>query len=455
MAGGKSYLLRWASLYYAMWLTIEFNIRNAPIGVFCEDYPTLKDRQISRIAKEFPEWVGRLKDDSVYGLSFQIDEHYGGGVLLLRNLDDPSKYMSTEFAGIFVDELTRNEEQTFQDLRNRLRYPGVEQVKFMGATNPGGIGHSWVKKLFVDKNSDDPEQDRFIYVHANVYDNEYVNKNYIKQLESLPEQKRKAYLEGSWDVFEGQIFTEFNRNFHIIRPITPRMDSPHYLGIDWGYSAPFACLASAIIQMKDDESGEVFNRVVTYQEWYASEKHPEEWAEIIYKQAICRDFRKAIFDSSCFNVSTDGSKSIAEKMQDKWRKLNGNLWTVLEKGTKNRIGRIATTHDWLSTAPDGLPYWLITENCINLIRTLPMLVYDENKKEDVDQKGSIDHAWDAVSYSLGYVKFIQAVGSFGSREVRRRKFRVNRSLGITQEGQPAIDLRYFEKSGVQKDWKSV
>src|SRR3990167_7144103 len=151
MAGGKSYLLRWAALYYSLWLSLEFNVRDIPIGLFSEDYPTLKDRQISRIVREFPPWIGELKDDKTDGLAFHIKKKYGSGNILLRNLDDPSKYMSTEFAGEFVEELTRNPEQTFRDLRNRLRYPGIDDVKFMVATNPGGIGHEWVKRYFIDK----------------------------------------------------------------------------------------------------------------------------------------------------------------------------------------------------------------------------------------------------------------------------------------------------------------
>src|SRR3990167_4628617 len=112
MAGGKSYLLRWAALYYSLWLSLEFNVRDIPVGLFSEDYPTLKDRQISRIVREFPPYLGELRDSHDEGFAFFINSQYGGGRILLRNLDDPSKYMSSEFAGVFVEELTRNEEQT-------------------------------------------------------------------------------------------------------------------------------------------------------------------------------------------------------------------------------------------------------------------------------------------------------------------------------------------------------
>jgi len=125
MAGGKSFFLRWSAILYLVYLYQHYHKRGIEVGLFSEDYPTLKDRQISKLQREVPEWVGKLKDDPIHGLCFRLTKELGYGLILLRNLDDPSKYMSSEFAGIFVDELTRNEEQTFSDLRNRLRYPGI------------------------------------------------------------------------------------------------------------------------------------------------------------------------------------------------------------------------------------------------------------------------------------------------------------------------------------------
>ena len=72
-------------------------------------------------------------------------------MLALRNLDDPSKYMSSEFALIAVDELTKNEKEVFDFLRMRKRWVGITDTKFIAGTNPGGLGHEWVRKIWLDR----------------------------------------------------------------------------------------------------------------------------------------------------------------------------------------------------------------------------------------------------------------------------------------------------------------
>ena len=142
MAGGKSYFIRWKLIKLLIhWFNV-YDIRDIEVGLFCEDYPTLKDRQLSKIASEIPEWIGKLHDDhKAHGKCFILAQEYGGGIIKFRNLDDPSKYRSAEFAAIAVDELTMNVKETFLDLKHRLRWPGIEDVRFFAGTNPGGPGH--------------------------------------------------------------------------------------------------------------------------------------------------------------------------------------------------------------------------------------------------------------------------------------------------------------------------
>jgi phage terminase large subunit len=119
----------------------------------CENYPALQDRQLSKIGTEFPPWLGKLYEShKLYGRCFILVQ-WGGGVICFRNLDDPSKYASSEFAFILVDELTKNSKIVFTFLRTRLRWPGLPDVEcqFVGATNPGSVGHGWVKALWMDK----------------------------------------------------------------------------------------------------------------------------------------------------------------------------------------------------------------------------------------------------------------------------------------------------------------
>lgn len=398
MAGGKSYLLRWAALYYQLWLSLEFGMRDVAVGLFSEDYPTLKDRQISKIVREFPPFLGQLRESKEEGFAFFIAPEYGGGRILLRNLDDPSKYMSSEFAGIFLEESTRNPEQTFMDLRNRLRWKGIDQVKFMGATNPGGIGHGWNRKYFVDKNNNDPERDRFFYIQANAYDNKYISSDYIKQLEALPEAKRKAYLEGSWDVFEGQIFTEWNRKIHTCVPFKPKEGLTVVGGFDWGYSAPAVLLLGVFITK--EFNGIKFNRLYIYKEIDGSEKNPRMWADIYKTRAQEIEKATVYADPAIFNNLQDSSFSIADQF-----KREG---LYFKKSTNNALNKITNMHNWLSIAPDGEPYLVITENCSNLIRTIPEAMYDDLNPEDKDRNWQEDHWYDALSYLLAMIKWIDA-----------------------------------------------
>jgi hypothetical protein len=396
MAGGKSYVLRWSAFYYSLWLSQKYGLKGIPVGLFSEDYPTLKDRQISKMAREFPSYLGDLKESKEEGFAFFIKDIYGGGRILLRNLDDPSKYMSSEFAGIFVEELTKNNEQTFQDLRIRLRFPGIDQVKFMGASNPGGVGHGWVRKYFVDKAAfDDPEKDRFSYVHATAYDNKYINQDYLRQLESLPLKKRKAFLEGNWDIFEGQVFVEWDREKHVIPPLVPKDAYAFVAGLDWGYSAPTVLLCGCLYPQ--DVDGKKFHRLIIYKEIDGMEITPENWAKK-WKETITEFMRLKIYgDPAMFNKLQDSSFSIADQLRREG--------VYVHKSTNNRLNGITTIHNWLSQAPDGLPFMQITDNCRNLIRTLPEAMYDENVQEDTDRNWAEDHWYDSLRYLVSMLKW--------------------------------------------------
>lgn len=457
--GGKSYFLRWAAVVLGVYYTQKYGIENVPIGLFSEDYPTLKDRQISKISVEFPSWLGVLKESKMYGLAFHSYPQWGKWIILLRNLDDPSKYASTEFAAILVEELTKSQEQAFHDLRFRLRFPGVPDPKFAAATNPGSRGHGWVKRRWVkpDPLLEDPEKDKFFYIPAKVDDNKYIDKNYKVQLEGLPPKMRAALLEGSWDQFEGQVFEEFNQKKHVVKNMLPNPRYTHYLCMDWGYSenSAFAAYAFAIIpKQHEDEDGVKtnYNRIIVYQEWYGNKKTPEHWAELIFQTARNRDFEACYVDPAMLNARDDGSTPIAHLMRNRMEELNGDQhWVTFKRANHDRPLRVATYHNWLADCPDGLPYMVFTQNCRNIIRTLPDLVYDEKKPDDLDTKQE-DHAYDALGYGIVHMKYIAvAPGTFGKKRGTRKKV-----LPAAFEGEHQIDPTEFEEAKPNKrDWVHV
>jgi phage terminase large subunit len=450
--GGKSYLVRAREIYRRLKYPKTKGL------IVRKTYPELLSNHIRMFLTEYPEVVNwyKLGEKAIYYPNGSITEFSH-----LASVNDVFIYQGREYEDISIDEITQHEELVFKILRSSNRTANKEFTKAGGKVsmlltgNPGGIGHGWAKRLFIDKLYNEHERpEDFGFVQAKVWDNKALldaDPDYLRRLRDLPDSLRRAYLEGDWDVFAGQVFSEFRRDTHTCNPVMPKETYPHFLWIDWGYSGKeshegaFAGLAAALI--KEDYQGISFNRIIVYKEWYGKYKHPKEWAEKIYKESSI-NYKEVVGDSAMFNNQTDGSKPIAKLMEDEWDRLHKKHWVTMKAGTKNRLGRVATVHNWLSLAPDGLPYMLVTESCPNLIRTLPLLVYDTYNVEDVDSDGE-DHLYDSLGYGLSAVKFISANIGGISREPDKKKY-----LPATVM---ELDLTAFEKAKQEKnrDWKSL
>jgi len=177
----------------------KYGMKGVRAGVFCEDYPSLNDRHLTKIKFEFPAWLGKFNEAKH---EFTLAPEYGSGIVAFRNLDDPAKYLSVEFAIIAIDEINRNQKTTFDMLRSRHRWPGIKDVRFLAGCNP--LGEAWVKNMWVKRMfpPDEKEQYEFVFVPALPTDNPHLPVEYYKSLESLPENQRRAYLEGNWDAFD-------------------------------------------------------------------------------------------------------------------------------------------------------------------------------------------------------------------------------------------------------------
>lgn len=199
VGSGKSRWLRWMAVYWLMEYYAKYNIKGIRAGLFCEDYPSLNDRHLTKIRFEFPSWLGTYNESK---REFTLAPEYGSGILAFRNLDEPEKYLSVEFAVMCVDEINRNPKTTFDMLRSRLRWPGIKDVRFLAGCNP--LGEAWVKNMWVKRlfPPEEKEQYEFVFVPALPTDNPHLPVEYYKSLESLPENQRKAYLEGNWDAFD-------------------------------------------------------------------------------------------------------------------------------------------------------------------------------------------------------------------------------------------------------------
>lgn len=408
-------------------------------------YPELLSNHIRKFFTEYPivrEWYNK-SEKAIYYPNGSITEFS-----YLKNTDDVYTYQGREYEDITIDEITQHEQEVFQILRSSLRTSNKEFGKDNIATmfltgNPGGIGHQWVKRIFIDRNFIENERSEdYGFVQAKVSDNKALleaDPEYIKRLMDLPEDKRRAYLDGDWDVFTGQVFAEWRKLYHVVENFTPDKDSNLILSMDWGYSEKSAFAGYLSVIKKDSYDGQNFNRVVTFKEWYGNQKSPEEWARIILeyiKDMGFKDVKYGYTDPAMHNTQTDGSTSIADIMMRYWK--NNNFRCQLVRANNNRIARVATVHNWLKLAPDKIPYWMVTEGCHNLIRTLPALVYDETNVDDIDTSQE-DHGYDSTGYLLMHVKFTNVKAGQYSSVGKERKIQMK----TDERGLPVIDHSDF------------
>jgi len=261
---GKSYWLRW----YLLHRLLEFHRRGlsgVDVLLACENYPSLKGRQITKIAVEFPFEIGELKDTQAKGLGFHLFPEYGGGSILLRNLDDPNKYQSFEFADIGIDELTKNPESTFHILRGSLRWPGIKDSRFVAATNPEAnwVRDYWIEKRLPDEVPIDP--DEFQFVAGLPDDNPHLPDSYWQELDTLPGALRQAWRYGDWyAAVEGLVYENFTADN--ITDQEPDPERSIELAFDDGYIDPRAIL---FIQRSDTE-------ILVFDEIYHTKRLEEE-----------------------------------------------------------------------------------------------------------------------------------------------------------------------------------
>ena len=397
--GGKSYILRWCVLRNLLnWSKQGFKgVRGV---IFCEDYPSLTDRQISKINTEFPSWLGTLGGSQTDGMSFRVKPQFGGSVIALRNLDDPSKYASSEFAIAAVDELTKNEREKFDQLRSIIRWPGIEDTKFIAGTNPGGIGHAWVKKLWIDREftNEDPYPEQVAFIQSLPTDNPHNAKSYLEELQKLPEKLRKAYWDGNWDVFEGQFFAEWDKQQHVIEPFSIPDGWRKMRSIDVsGRNGITSCHWFAV-----DYDGNVF----AYREYYATGFDADQHAREIAALSVGERYDYSIMDASAWS-KLGLPETIFEMYQREG--VQG-----LIPASKDRVAGWTNMHSFLRWTEDTPPKLKFFKNCYNAIRTIPLLLHDEIHIDDVDSDGE-DHAADEIRY------FLQTLRGQSSPDLREKE----------------------------------
>lgn len=392
--------------------------------LFRKTYPELEATLISEALRCIPRELYKYSKTS-HDMLFQ-----NGSALhfrFCRNLEDALKYQGTEMHRLYIDELTHFSQEVYDYLKTRLRAPkrlGIKP-KIRLTTNPGGVGHGWVKAAFIDGKvpfeihkisvkSEILGETREVtrqYIPAYATDNPHLSSDYIIELEQKPPALKKALLLGDWNVFDGQVFTEFvndpahynDRLFtHVISPFVIPDDWKRFRSLDWGYTRPFS-----VGYWAESPDGCLYR----YAEIYGSAKDingrtirantglklaPHEVADLIRKYEDRYEKNRKIIgiaDPSIFDESRGSDGCIAAILERKG--------IYFEGGDNERIAGKMQLHHRLCFDERGIPRMYIFSNCYDFIRTIPALTYDNMAVEDINTQGE-DHIYDETRYMCMY-----------------------------------------------------
>ncbi|WP_438446861.1 terminase large subunit domain-containing protein [Gorillibacterium sp. sgz5001074] len=370
---------------------------NCKIIMFRRTFADLERSLILRSRQIYPREIG------TYNESKKRWKFTNGSTIefaYMAKESDVFNYQGAEYDFIYWDELTHFTYTQYIYMISRLRgtNPNIKrQIK--AATNPGGVGHAWVKERFIDigepenihrplPTADEPEPGTRCFIPAKIHDNTRLmsaDPGYLKRLENLPKSLRDQLLHGNWDSFDGMMFDEWDKEIHVIKPFTIPDTWRRFRAIDYGRSAPFCCLWFAINQDME---------LIVYKEAYKTGMDATDQADLVKEMSIGESIAYTVLDSACWIPNQHG-ESIADTYGER------GLWC--EQASKNRLNGIDRVHAWLKVLTDkkGNRYSRVKifENCRNLIRTLPALPRDDRNPEDINTDAE-DHAYDAFRYGV-------------------------------------------------------
>ena len=387
------------------------------------------------LRKTYPQLTELItRSHAIYGAAFPR-AHYNGtehcwhfpsGAMIyfgsMQHSKDKTNYQGKAYDFIGFDELTHftYDEYSYMFSRNRPTGPGT-RVYIRATTNPGGIGHGWVKDRFITAAPPlTPIKDVYtvaspegmvqieknrIFVPSTVFDNQKLlenDPNYLASLAMLPEAEKNALLYGSWDSFEGQVFTEWRNDpahykdekwTHVIEPFRIPGWWNIYRGFDFGYQKPFSVGWYAV-----SPDGIIYR----IREYYGCTGVPNQGVKM-HMADVAREIKRieeeddnikgrkifGIADPSIYDVSR--GDSIADIMA-----REGVYW---EPGDNHRIAGKMQYHYRLAFDEEGAPLLQVFNTCKHFIRTIPNLVYSQTNVEDIDTTTE-DHIYDECRYVL-------------------------------------------------------
>lgn len=414
--GGKSWVLRLkASLLCKKWPGIRVLIVRRTLEDVRKNHIIPLKKMLAGIA------VFKQTDRTFY--------FPNGSVIEFQYYDserDSTHFQGNEWDVIFIDEATQFEEEWLKIIATSCRGgPEGYPKRVYYTCNPGGPGHSYIKRLFVDRKFEgDEKPEDYTFIQALVTDNKYLMRTqpeYVSFLKALPPKLRAAWLYGEWNIFQGQFFEDFriepdlraaaeageadpdpeelrnrHRWTHVIPDFRPKSYWPIYRSFDWGYRRPFSMGYYTV-----DDDGVIYRICEFYGVQHADGKAvaneglkwaPEKvFAEV---QSFEREHPylsgkeiQGVADPAIWDA--EGGISIAETA------MKYSLF--FQKGDHKRISGWMQCHYRLMFDEEGYAQFYVFESCEEFIRTIPTLQYDQHKAEDLDSDGE-DHIADEWRY---------------------------------------------------------
>lgn len=316
--------------------------------------------------------------------------------------NDVYQYQSAEYDVIRFDELTHFTEFMYTYMISRCRGANPYPKRIKSSTNPGGVGHVWVKERFIDIGPPNKiheceletgEKVTRQFIPSLVQDNKFMlayDPDYVKRLDALPEKERKALKFGDWDITDGMFFPEYKRSVHVIEPFIIPDHWDRYIAMDYGLDM-FAVLFIAI-----DTKGKAY----IYNEIHKSNLIVSEARQVLKSIMRHYKYRYKYAPPDLWNRNRDTGKSTAElfyeggidltkvsnNRESGW--LNVKEWLKIKKIRHEQTGELIEESDLK-----------IFNNCLNLIKYLPQLQHDEKNPNDVAKEPhEPTHITDALRY---------------------------------------------------------
>jgi len=381
----------------------------------------------------------------------------------MQHENDKYNYQGKEFHRVGFDELTQFTETQYTYLFSRVRTTESEIIpQIVSTTNPGGIGHVWVKERFQpEKRALIPYRDPHtgltrIFVPATIEDNPSLFDNdpvYLARLEALPEVEKMRLRFGVWDAFEGQVFPELSQRVHGCEPFEIPPEWERFCVLDWGFSKPFSVGWYAV------DFDDILYR---YREWYGCKKEVsggesdtglkmpawEVARGILERERNAGDnVRIRIADPSIWHPRPDSRRS--ESRGPTIFEDLANERVYFTKADNERLHGKLQVHKRLETETEvdpetgevisDMPRLQVFNNCHGFWRTMPQLYEDPRNPDDVDTDQE-EHIYDELRYACmarpirpKRVERIPA-GSFrGERDKLLRAKRYAQRFGVSIE----------------------